>query len=55
VLAAPNAGRSCPLRFGADLLGVFELGRSDHAFRERDADVFEAVSKAALARLIEIA
>jgi hypothetical protein len=43
-----------PLRFGADLLGVFELGRSDHPFRERDAEVFEAVSKAALARLLEI-
>jgi hypothetical protein len=34
------------------LVAVFELGRSDHPFRVRDRDVFEAVRAATVARLI---
>lgn len=44
-----------PVRFGSELLAVVELGRSDHPFRERDAAVLEELSRAATARLIELA
>jgi hypothetical protein len=44
-----------PLTHGADLIAVFELARSDHPFRARDAEVFGAIANATLGRLIELA
>jgi hypothetical protein len=40
-----------PLLYGSELVGVVELGRSDHPFRERDADVFRSLAAAVEARL----
>lgn len=43
-----------PVILGGDLLAVIELGRSDHAFRQRDAVALSEITIAAAARLISL-
>jgi hypothetical protein len=43
-----------PVTHRSDLLAVFELARSDHPFRARDSEIFDAITQATLARLIAL-
>jgi hypothetical protein len=54
-IAAFGGVAMVPLRHRGSLVAVLELGRADHPFRQRDADVLDALSRAAIARLLRMA